>query len=467
MNNNNHIDTPDVTVIQEVLKQIVHEETVEKTLKATQNKEQTRPKLSLELSLQRRLDKLPKKGDETVTLVIFRIPANVRERNRIFYEPEVVSIGPFYRGRESLRAMEEQKIYLLRDFLARYPETDIKVLVREMSLLEDRARQCYAESISLDSQEFVKMLLLDGCFILEYAIKWSNNEPDRLKHVRWATEGILRDLLLVENQIPFFVVMKLISLIQPDGKNNTDLLGLLVKVIGANKFLGNISGSSVQVETSCLCEARNLAHLYYKLFVPKSTSYLSTPKHIPSSRIRRLFSSLKLCTYPQQGKRDTKQMNEEPVYMFPCATELLQAGIILKPKKSSTDLLDITFQDGVLEMPPLYLDPHTKVTFVNIVAFEQSNGEDEFLPFSSYVGLVENLVKTSKDVVALRQCGIIYTFDPSEEEAALFFNHACHVVLDYSNHYFANLFEEIKGYYDTHQSKFKNKTAGRMLGLGK
>ncbi|KAJ1704659.1 hypothetical protein LUZ63_004438 [Rhynchospora breviuscula] len=339
---NNHTDNPDITVIEEALKQVVHEETEEKTIKATENKEQTRPKLSLEYSLKQRIDKLPEKGDKMVPLAISRIPANVRRQNRIFYEPEVVSIGPFYRGRESLRAMEEQKIYLLRDFLARYPETDIKVLVKEMRQLEDRARQCYAESIGLDSREFVKMLLLDGCFILENSMKWLNNEPDRLKHVRWATEG------------------------------------------------------------------------------------------------------------------DAKQINEEPVYVFPCATELLQSGIILKPKKSSTDLLDITFQDGVLEMPPLYLDPHTKVTFLNIVAFEQSNGENEFLPFSSYVALMENLVKRSKDVVALRRCGIIYTFDPSEKEAARFFNHAGHVVvLDPSNHYFANLFREIKFCYDTLQRKFK------------
>ncbi|KAJ4733849.1 hypothetical protein LUZ62_067530 [Rhynchospora pubera] len=454
---NNHTDTPDVTVIEEVLKQIVHEEPEENTIKATENKEQTRPKLSLEDSLKQRIDKLPEKGDKMVPLAISRIPANVRWQNRIFYEPEVVSIGPFYRGRESLRAMEEQKIYLLRDFLARYPETDIKVLVKEMRQLEDRARQCYAESINLDSREFVKMLLLDGCFILENAIKWLNNEPDRLKHVRWTTEGIFRDLFLVENQIPFFVITKLISLIQPDGKNSTDLLDLLVKFIGANKFLGTISGASILVETSSLCEARNLLHLYYQHFMPKSTSYQSTPAHspVPSSR-RRLFSSLKLCIYPQPNKGDAKQINEEPVYVFPCATELLQSGIILKPKKSSTDLLDITFQDGVLEMPPLYLDPHTKVTFLNIVAFEQSNGENEFLPFSSYVALMENLVKRSKDVVALRQCGIIYTFDPSEREAARFFNHAGHVVvLDPSNHYFANLFREIKFCYDTRQSKFK------------
>ncbi|KAJ4809676.1 hypothetical protein LUZ62_022242 [Rhynchospora pubera] len=453
---NNQTDTPDITVIEEVLKQIVHEETEEKATKATQKEEQTMPKLSLELSLKRRLDELPKKDEKTVLLSICRIPANIRERDKMFYEPRVVSIGPFYRGRDSLRAMEEQKLYHLRDFLARYPETDMKVLVREMILLEDQARQCYAERINLDSREFVEMLLLDGCFILENAIKWLNNESDRLKHVRWATQCIFSDLLLAENQIPFFVVTKLISLIQADEKQRTELLSILSAYFGSNFFCF----VPFHVDTHSLSGARNLVHLYYQLFVPKRRSYQSNPKNTcaSTSTSRGLYSTFKLCIFPQSGQGDLKQNIEEPIYVIPCATELLQSGIIFKPKKSPTDLLDVTFQDGILEMPPLSLGPRDKVTFLNAVAFEQSSGEDEF-PFTSYVALMENLVKTSKDVVALRQCGIIYTFDPNEEEVALFFNHAGQVCsLDYSNHYLANLFTEIKCYYNGRQNKLKDKT---------
>lgn len=458
---NNHTDIYDIADI-EILKQIVHEETEVKTIEVAQKDEEEAitPKLPLELSLKQRLDELPDKDDKTVPLTMFRIPVNIRERDKMFYEPQVVSIGPFYRGRENLRAMEEQKIYLLRDFLNRYHEIDIKMLVEEMRLLEDPARRCYAERIDLDSREFVEMLLLDGCFILENVVKWLNNEPDCLKHVRWATEGIFVDLFLVENQIPFFVVMKLISLIQPDEEKSVELLDLLVKYIasfGVSRFLGIVP---FPLEVHSVHEARNLVHLCYQLLMPKRMSYQSNPKHIApaSSTRRRLFSSLKLCICPQANQGDVKQINEEPIYVFPCATELLQLGIIFKPKKSPTDLFNITFQDGVIEMPPLSLDPHTKISLLNIVAFEQSNGENEFLPFTSYVALMENLVKTSKDVVVLRRCGIIYTLDPSEEETAVFFNHAGQVcTLDYNNHYFVNLFREIKLYCDGRQNKFKNR----------
>lgn len=264
---NNCTDTSDIADI-EILKQIVHEEIEVQITKATFLE------LPLEFSLKQSLDELTEKDDKTVTIV--RIPANIHESDKMFYEPQVVSIGPFYHGRENLRAMEEQKIYLLRDFLDRYHEIDIKVLVEEMRLLEDRARQCYAESINLNSCEFVEMLLLDSCFILENAIKWFNNEPDRLKNVRWGTESIFADFILVENQIPFFVVMKLISLIQADEKKSTELLDLVVqyvKCFGATRFLGIVP---FEVKAHSLCETRNLVHLCYQLFVP---NWLSLQDH--------------------------------------------------------------------------------------------------------------------------------------------------------------------------------------------
>ncbi|KAF3341659.1 hypothetical protein FCM35_KLT00297 [Carex littledalei] len=458
---NNCTDIRDIADI-EILKQIVHEETEVDTTKTVQKEEkEVTPELPLELSIKRRLDELPEKDDKTVPpLTIFRIPAHICEEDKMFYEPQVVSIGPFYRGRENLCAMEEQKIYLLQNFLARYCEINIKVLLQEMRLLEDRARQCYAESINLDSSEFVEMLVLDGCFILENAIKWFNNEPHRLKNVRWATINIFADLFLVENQIPFFVVMKLISLIQADQKKSTELLDLLVQYIGCFGESRFVDIVPFQVETHSLCEAYNLVHLCYQLFVPKRSSYQSNPKHAPASTSRRcrLFSSFKLCIYPQPNQGDEKQMNERPTYVLPCVTELLQSGIIFKPKKPSADALDITFQNGIVEMPLVSLDPHTKTIFLNIVAFEQSRG-DEFLSFSSYIWLMENLVKTRKDVVALQQCGIMYTFDPSEEEAALFFNNSGRMVwLNFSEHYFTNLFREIRCYYDGRKNKFKNST---------
>ncbi|KAG2589437.1 UPF0481 protein At3g47200-like [Panicum virgatum] len=98
---------------------------------------------------------------------IFRIPAYIRERNRTAYEPRMVSIGPYYHGAATLRSMEDHKWRFLNHLLSRNPKVSSSVLIQEMRSLEATARACYSERpAALDSDDFVRMLLLDGSFIL-------------------------------------------------------------------------------------------------------------------------------------------------------------------------------------------------------------------------------------------------------------------------------------------------------------
>uniref|UniRef100_I1NP29 Uncharacterized protein n=1 Tax=Oryza glaberrima TaxID=4538 RepID=I1NP29_ORYGL len=117
---------------------------------------------------------------------IFRVPAYVRDGNkRTAYEPRLVSIGPYHHGAAALRAMEDHKWRYLHDLLSRRAGDGVAVvtasaLVAEMRTLEPRARACYSERpVGMDSSDdFVRMLLLDGCFILEFFFKWHTKEPD-------------------------------------------------------------------------------------------------------------------------------------------------------------------------------------------------------------------------------------------------------------------------------------------------
>ncbi|XP_078169223.1 uncharacterized protein LOC144563615 [Carex rostrata] len=84
-----------------------------------------------------------------------------------------------------------------------------------MKLLEKRTRRCYSETFDdLDSHSFVEMMLLDGCFLLEFFLKlYEGRNLDSILEVGWNCKFIKRDLLLQENQIPFFIVDKLQELI--------------------------------------------------------------------------------------------------------------------------------------------------------------------------------------------------------------------------------------------------------------
>ncbi|KAJ3708938.1 hypothetical protein LUZ61_012643 [Rhynchospora tenuis] len=114
---------------------------------------------------------------------IFPIPANVRESSKGLYEPRMVSIGPYYYNnrRNRLKSIEDQKLRLFRNFIGRNTEVDVESYVRAVMSLEKQARQCYSEYFDLESDEFVKILLFDGRFILELFYKWLCDNPS----VQW------------------------------------------------------------------------------------------------------------------------------------------------------------------------------------------------------------------------------------------------------------------------------------------
>ena len=186
---------------------------------------------SVEATLSTLRAELPQWRDQPFT--IFRVPAYVRESNPTAYEPRMVSIGPYYHGDVALRAMEDHKWRYLHDLLSRSPAVSSSLLIQEMRSMESRAPACHRERPALDSDEFVQMLLLDASFILEFFFKWHTKCPDKLCDVAWGRTLITSDLLLLENQIPFFVVEKLYDVVAgAHGGNRETLFNLFLEYIG-------------------------------------------------------------------------------------------------------------------------------------------------------------------------------------------------------------------------------------------
>ncbi|KAK9174703.1 hypothetical protein WN943_000051 [Citrus x changshan-huyou] len=78
-----------------------------------------------------------------------------------------------------------------------------------MKDLEKRARRCYSEPVSLSSDQFAIMMLLDACFIVEVFCYTAQNEWNDPSFWIICIPGKLgRDLLLADNQLPFFVLQK-------------------------------------------------------------------------------------------------------------------------------------------------------------------------------------------------------------------------------------------------------------------
>ncbi|KAK2414641.1 hypothetical protein QL285_037211 [Trifolium repens] len=136
------------------------------------------------------------------------VPEGLKKWNEDAYMPRVVSIGPRFKGRTVDGAINF---------------TNCCSAVWE---LDEEVRASYVVGIELTQPELAKMMLLDGCFLLELLI--SNSEKyDSLLNRRLnryqpspaaevlKNEDVLSDLMLFENQIPILVLHKLSQTLFP------------------------------------------------------------------------------------------------------------------------------------------------------------------------------------------------------------------------------------------------------------
>lgn len=402
-------------------------------------------------------------------ITIFRVPSYIRECNKIFYEPRIISIGPYHRDREHLKCMEEQKLLYLKKYLSDNPDVPLDKYVKVLKELEQAARRCYYEKINMDSDQFVEMLLFDAFFIIQLVVNLaSHEETDVLYEIGWNIPLIKSDILMLENQIPFFVLQCVFDLYS--SIDDTYASGTLSNVdsISQDREPPKASLSDVLVtflqhgyETLELPQAdQNFDHLldfYYHCYMstqkfPVKLRKKSLPLELlrPKKVFPLLSSSIKRLTM----RRRPQKIDKRKPRMVPCATELKEAGMIFK-KAESKSIFNVNFSNGVLRIPYTQVEEATRPQLMNLIAFEQCNGQKE-KPLTSYAVFMDCIVNTPRDVLILQQHGIIENKLADEKEAAAFFNQLRYCsYLDYEHHHLAELFKNVKKYCDSSWQKYR------------
>jgi Plant protein of unknown function len=405
-------------------------------------------------------------------LTIFKVPEYIRAKHRELYDPQMISIGPYHRGTKSLEPMQKLKWQYLRKLLSDQHEAvacSLSDLVKDVRSLEAEARSAYKESVLLNSNEFVEMMILDGCFIIQYIFLYVHSK---------ANSGISiknSDLLLLENQIPFFIIEFLHSKFFPY-KGVIHLYNRL-----ANFMFGANTAEQLVNPTKCPV---HLVDLYYHWLLLKRSHICTISSYSPSkgseksakigkhsrehqpqqsfNTLPRFFCS---CMYQSESPSPlfirssavpgNKLTTTAPIKVIPSATALNEAGVKFKRKTTSRDPFHVTFEKGVMEIPSVILDNTRKRHFSNLIALEQSQAIWE-KDLTTFAKLMDMLIDTPKDVAILEKCGILHNLLASVEEATRFFNQICEcATVDYNQNYLAELIQDVRQYIDSswHQNR--------------
>ena len=310
---------------------------------------------------------------------IYKVPFHLRKQNEEAYTPQVISIGPIHHNKEKFKTMEKHKErYFMRFVTQRNVLVDGRNLKNFVKEMEDRIRRCYVETIEtvpLDQSDgFVEMIIFDAIFILELFLRyhersWEIDDPMMVEG--WLIGMVGHELLLLENQLPFFVIDEIYGLTLPSYSNSIPLIQLTFEFFESL----NIHKKSHHKEIQ---EIQHFTDLQRFFQLPPANELTKGDE----------------VAFP---KYSVTQLHEAGVKFHKCVGD---------KEASSKCILDLSFENGVLKIPLLEFDDSTEARIRNIMALEQCDYRRPKFITDFYL-ILDRLINTTKDLDLLCDRGIL------------------------------------------------------------
>ncbi|KAK3437051.1 hypothetical protein EUGRSUZ_C01777 [Eucalyptus grandis] len=135
--------------------------------------------------------------------------------------------------------MEDHKLQYLQSFLGHNQNCRLEDYIKRIRSWEDRTRSCYDKQIDLSSDEFTKMTLLDGIFVIQ------------------TLNDVHRDMKLLENQMQQLFQMAFGS----HQKHTLVLLELTYGFFGPGMKMEEVPESVMESEVKRFLDAIRLSYL--------------------------------------------------------------------------------------------------------------------------------------------------------------------------------------------------------------
>uniref|UniRef100_A0A0E0F6B2 Uncharacterized protein n=1 Tax=Oryza meridionalis TaxID=40149 RepID=A0A0E0F6B2_9ORYZ len=318
---------------------------------------------------------------------IYRVPEYMKGMsNRDAYRPQVVSLGPFHYGEPLLKPMEAHKQRAVAHMVSRSgkPRQEFTAAVEEIA---EQLRAAYEDldEERWSGEEFVKLMVTDGCFLLQAMRTFRNDgevegygsdDPVFSKHDRlYLSSYIISDMLVVENQLPMPLLQKL-------------------------AFVADLDTFKDHREIN----RRVIDLLSYSYTITPTTSVDELGLH-----------PLDVLQKSVRGSPNVRRSTGESP--MPSAAELHEAGIRFKVSKGSRFAGTVSFERGVLHVPKILLYGGASSMFLNLMAFEKLHpgvGNE----VTAFVFFMDELINTAKDVQLLKAKEIIDHGMGSDEAVA-------------------------------------------------
>ncbi|KAH7855444.1 hypothetical protein Vadar_024960 [Vaccinium darrowii] len=349
-----------------------------------------------------------------------KVPLTMRKdaTTKGYFDPRVVSIGPYHHGKEELQMVERIKPIVAQLFISDSGR-DMDEFRNNVLEIVDEARSCYLEGSTdkYSDDYFAEMMLLDGLFVSAFIESITPGygdqtiEDELTKHLGKHTVYLLPSDItsLLENQLPFQVLELLMSLKSKDNK--------LTEMV--DKFLGSLESRELTRQ-----DTKELGKEFKRLLANKRIDTKQPIHYLEYIWLRHNKLSQSSLTCCGTLVSSTLSDFSEFYYSFRSITELKAKGIHAR-SGSVYSQRDFKFKSffffAVLEIPPLIVNPQFIIHTSNQIAYEWTPNNPNNLPTMAYMNFMKSLINTIEDVKELRAKNILFSACTSDEEVVKMF----------------------------------------------
>ncbi|CAL2240903.1 unnamed protein product [Prunus armeniaca] len=354
---------------------------------------------------------------------IYRVPNKLRKVNEAAYTPQLISIGPFHHGKPELKDMENHKRIYCENF--------------------------FTGTINQgDNFDFSEVILVDALFIIQLFMMDSEN-PENDYHIlrsRWLRKAVEQDLILLENQLPYFLLQDLYNFAMPVScfypRNEVQA-----------QEQGNRQQRCFDLDKICYClpccrrshphdhsvltvEAAKSVHPFLKLTCDFFNSY-SEGKSVRKGVTIKHFTDLVrhfLCPAEEITWVDTPIKNIYDARKLKAAGVnfrlLKEVGFVIKGDESHDCNFNLAcFTSMDLKLTLFCVKDKTECIVRNVMALEQFLYPDSAY-ICEYFLFMDKLVDTVEDVNLLIESGILVNKIGCNETVANLINKLCVQIMD-------------------------------------
>ncbi|KAI4983401.1 hypothetical protein ZWY2020_023893 [Hordeum vulgare] len=351
--------------------------------------------------------------------MMHRFPPSLSGLGSHYIVPRVVAIGPYHHGAPHLQQMEKVKHVAAYHFISNSGHS-LEEIYGSVILVTQEARCLYADDAvaGISDADFAAIMFYDACFLLEFIMLTYNTEqlpcPELVCVFHSNKHHIYKDVMLLENQLPWLVVETLVNFrsasvfmsVKETVSRVGDALTNRIYHTGPEEILSNLDQEKY-------CKPPHLLELlrFYKTnsntAIKVSKKAKITSKIACISQAFSMFGRLKagMIAEPNHIPSAKKQAMSTSTAM-----ELAETGVKLKAIKTGR-FAEIGIRKGPLfgelSLTPLVLSSTSACWLVNMAAFEvcMASGDQrdvEEMAVCSYMALLSMLMDREEDVHELR-----------------------------------------------------------------